>query len=132
MGELTEVGRIVRDARIGQGWSIREFAEKAAVAPMTIQRIERGDGVRIESWRGVARALGVDEDLLVGAAVQKGGPRRLAEALGVRYTAVVTAEQIIARVAQLAADPDPASQDELTRLRRILPELWGDDPKGPE
>lgn len=74
-----------------RGWSIRELAERAEVAPMTVQRIERGEGVRVASRSALARAFGINDSLLVGATHREDGPARLAEALGLSSSTVARA-----------------------------------------
>jgi hypothetical protein len=59
------------------------MAERADVAPTTVQRIEKGAPVRADSWRAVAQAFGIDADVLLAASTRNDGPARVAQALGV-------------------------------------------------
>lgn len=52
------LSRTVRDARIGRGESIDEFAAVAKVTPSTLRRIESGEYLRGPQMRTL-RALGV-------------------------------------------------------------------------
>jgi hypothetical protein len=70
---------------VARGWSIRDLAENAEIAPMTVQRVEKGQPVRPESWRGLARAFEIEEEVLVGATTREDGPARVALALGLEH-----------------------------------------------
>lgn len=85
------LAEVLRAARSARGWSIRDMAEKAAVAPMTVQRVEKGLPIRPESWRGVARAFALEEEILVGATTREDGPARVAQALGLEGAAIAPA-----------------------------------------
>lgn len=67
------------------------MAERAGISPMTVQRLEKGEGVRAGSWRAVARAFGVDEDKLVSAVAQP------------NHTAAIVAD--VLGLARAATDP---------------------------
>jgi transcriptional regulator with XRE-family HTH domain len=81
------LAEVLRSARVARGWSIRDMAEKADVAPMTVQRVEKGQPIRPDSWRGIARAFEIEDHLLVGAATREDGPARVAQALGLEHAA---------------------------------------------
>ncbi len=48
----------LREARRARGIGIREAATQVGVAPVTIQRMEAGQGVHLDSVRAVLRWLG--------------------------------------------------------------------------
>lgn len=79
----TTIADIVRIARTSRRWTIREMSKRAGIATMTLQRVEKGKSVRAASWRGLARAFEVDEEMLLQTTGREDADR-LADLLGVR------------------------------------------------
>lgn len=76
------IADVVRIARASRRWTVRDMSERAGIAPMTLQRAEKGEPVRTASWRGLAKAFEVDEETLLQVTGQ-GDAVRLADLLGV-------------------------------------------------
>lgn len=53
--------------RAERGWSLREMAEEAKVSHQTIKNAEAGKGISLSSMVGIAEALGVNLQDLIGS-----------------------------------------------------------------
>lgn len=56
-GQLIDLARWVKSTRAQRGWSIRELSARADVAPMTVQRIEKGKTVLPASLHAIITTL---------------------------------------------------------------------------
>lgn len=54
----------IRFHREDRAWTQEQLAEAAALAPRTVQRAERGEGLSSETLQAIAGALDVSLDLL--------------------------------------------------------------------
>lgn len=61
------VGSSVKELRVAEGYTQEELARLSGVSVRTITKVESGDGgLRLASAVGIANALGVSLDQLVG------------------------------------------------------------------
>lgn len=54
---LQELGRRIKDARIAISMTQKEMAQKAGVSEKTVERIEKGENVKIENLLNIFRVL---------------------------------------------------------------------------
>jgi DNA-binding XRE family transcriptional regulator len=57
--EVKVTRTLLKEVREGQLMSKAELARKAGVSPLTIDRIEKGNGCRVETKRKIILALGL-------------------------------------------------------------------------
>jgi transcriptional regulator with XRE-family HTH domain len=71
----TELGQIVRDARLRQGLTLRELAERTSIPLRTVHAIELGDSrqPKAKTLRTLAAALGLPYGGLALAAYEANG-----------------------------------------------------------
>lgn len=64
---LEELGRRLRDVRIGRSITQQELAQNAGVSFSTVVRVENGEGVNLENYMKLLRILGLlpNFDLLI-------------------------------------------------------------------
>ena len=64
---LKEIGKRIQDVRISMGITQKELAERSGVSASTMERIEKGENVKIENILNILRALSLLEnfDVLV-------------------------------------------------------------------
>jgi len=63
--QAQQFGEHLRSWRMVQGLTAEQVCERAGISPMTLRKLERGDGgVRFETVLQVTRALGVLESLV--------------------------------------------------------------------
>lgn len=58
--KLTELGARVKAARMAQGWTVKEAAKLAGVAPNTFTSVELGRGTRPGNLRAVLDLVGIE------------------------------------------------------------------------
>jgi transcriptional regulator with XRE-family HTH domain len=68
------VGPRVAALRRERGWSQERLARSAGCHKNTILHLEKTGRVSLETLGGVARALGVDQSVLVARAPRRAGP----------------------------------------------------------
>ena len=56
---IADVGQRVAEIRRERGWTQQDLADKLAMEPQSLQRIERGTNLTIRSLVKIARVLGV-------------------------------------------------------------------------
>lgn len=64
-------GKVLAQMREAHGLGVRDVARRAKLSPSTVSRAEAGEGLRIETFCAIARAIGVRPgaiiDQIVGA-----------------------------------------------------------------
>lgn len=103
VGKHDSFGRLLRDKRIGKGFSLRKFAEAVGVSPTYLSQVEQGncDPPTASRVRRMAELLGENADELTALAgrvpddlpeILQKQPARLAEFM--REVSDLTAEQL--------------------------------------
>jgi DNA-binding XRE family transcriptional regulator len=65
---MSELARIIREARTARAWPQEQLADAAGVSLRTVQRVERGLPCAGETLQSLAAALGLEAPALVAAA----------------------------------------------------------------
>lgn len=67
--KLVDLGNYIREKRQSAGMSQERLAEKSGLSPNTVSRIEGGQmAMSMETFQKIVRALGLDANVLLGAA----------------------------------------------------------------
>ncbi len=67
--KLIDLGNYIREKRQSAGMSQERLAEKSGLSPNTVSRIEGGQmAMSMETFQKIVRALGLDANVLLGAA----------------------------------------------------------------
>lgn len=94
---LANLGRRVRERRLGGGLTIRDLAERAGLSPRFVAQVESGHGnISVVKLAGLARALDTAPERLLASRDER-APARVVALLGLRGAGKTTLGRRLAR-----------------------------------